>query len=104
MAVTLTAATIEEETNVSATAAARLLPVAAALVEQYAPSAPVAVQNEAALRVCGYLSDQPKSARSRETVDGSSQSYRVTATGALLASGGMALLSGWKVRRAGIIR
>ena len=37
----------------------RLLAVVEAMVEKYAPNAPAALQNEAAIRICGYLFDAP---------------------------------------------
>ena len=64
--------------------------LAVALVERYAPDAPPAVQNEAAIRseVTGDV---------RTTFDGA------RSLGALRHSGAMGLLSPWKVRRAGAI-
>lgn len=64
----------------------RLLAVATAAVEQYATSAPAAVQNEAVVRLSGYLYDQPNAPRS--------------GTNALRHSGAWALLAQWRVQRA----
>ena len=51
MAVTLTAAALAAALSTDAPTAARLLPVATALVDRHAPGAPDAIANEAAIRV-----------------------------------------------------
>ncbi len=81
----------------------RLGPAAAALVERYAPDAPIAIKNEAVVRAAGWLAQQPAAAVRSESVGDISTSYAPTHTGALRHSGAMALLSPWKVRRAGAI-
>ena len=103
MAVTLTAAALAAAIRQPADVAARLLPVATELVERYAPAAPESVQNEAAIRCAGYLAQQPSDARRSTTVGGVSSSWAATHTSTLRHSGGMALLSPWKRRRAGAI-
>ena len=67
MAVTITAAQLAEAVGVDSTTAARLLAVAAALVERYAPDAPDAVANEAVIRTAGWLAEQPSAAIRSET-------------------------------------
>ena len=85
----------------------RLISVASALVEKYAPLAPQDVQNEAAIRVIGYLKDTPKSAVL--SIDGGGRGFSSGTTypsgvrSALRHSGAMAILSPWKIRRAGVI-
>ena len=81
----------------------RLGSTAAALVERYAPSAPQPVRNEATIRCAGWLAQQPAASVRSESVGDISTSYAPTHTGALRHSGAMALLSPWKVRRAGAI-
>ena len=103
MAVTLTAAALAEAVAVTAAQAARMLPVASALVERYAPAAPVAVQNEAAIRVCGYLSQQPESAQRSDRIGDVETQWAPGNASALRHSGAMALCSPWKIRRAGAI-
>ena len=103
MALTLTAAELAEAIGVDSAAAARLLPVAKALVTRYAPDAPAAISNEAAIRCAGWLAEQPNAAITSETEGDIRTSYAPTMTSALRHSGGMALLSPWKVRRAGAI-
>ena len=74
-----------------ATTAARLRPVAVAVIERYAPDAPDAVKDEAAVRVAGYLLDQPPAPAG----DGHAAALR--------NSGAAALVSQWRVRRAGVV-
>lgn len=100
MAVTLTAADLAEATGQTSAVATRLLPVVTELVEKYAPDAPEAIQNEAAIRCAGYLAQQPPDARRSTTVGGVSSSWATTHTAALRHSGAMSLLSPWKRRRA----
>ncbi len=76
--------------------------VAAALVERYAPAAPQAVKDEAVIRAAGWLADQPP-AVAKETVGPMSVEYMPARQSALRHSGAMAMLSPWKVRRAGAI-
>ena len=76
---------------------------AAALVERYAPGAPGPVKNEAVIRCAGWLCEQPHGAVRSESEGDISTSYAATHVGALRHSGAMALLTAWKVRRAGAI-
>ena len=103
MAVTLTAVELAEAIGVDSTTATRLLAVATALVTRYAPDAPGAISNEAAIRCAGWLAEQPAAAITSETEGDVRTSYAPTMQSALRHSGGMALLSPWKVRRAGSI-
>ena len=103
MALTLTAAELAEAIGVDSAAATRLLPVATALVTRYAPAAPAPISNEAAIRCAGWLAEQPNASITSETEGDIRTSYAPTMTSALRHSGGMALLSPWKVRRAGAV-
>ena len=100
MAVTLTSSELTDALDV--TDAGRLLVVVTELVEHYAPDAPDAVQNEAAIRAAGWLSQRPYAA-SGDTVGPLSASYAPGQHSALRHSGAMALLSPYKVRRAGVL-
>ena len=81
----------------------RLIEAGAALVERYAPGAPEAVKNEAVIRCAGYLQETPPAAiRSERTGEIATGYFRDSAS-ALRHSGAMAILSPWKVRRAGAI-
>ena len=85
--------------------AARLGPVAAALVEEYSPGAPQPIRDEAVIRTAGWLHEStPGLADSKMSV-GPLDIARTFSPGysALRHSGAMALLSRWKIRRAGKI-
>ena len=103
MAVTVTATALAEALGVNQALADRLLPVVVALVEQYAPGAPEAVQNEAAIRAAGWLAEQPAAAVTSESTDEIATRYAANNVSCLRHSGAAALLSPWKVRRAGVI-
>ena len=103
MAITLTVATLQTELVIDSVTATRLLAVATALVERYAPDAPDSIQNEAAIRCCGWLAEQPHAAIRSESTGGIETAFAPSMQSALRHSGGMALLSPWKVRRAGAI-
>ena len=65
----------------------RILGAATAIVERYAPDAPEDVQNEAVVRVGGYLYDAPPGMSTRTA-------------NAMRDSSAMALLSPWRIIRA----
>ncbi len=69
----------------------RMLPAATAIVEEYAPGAPEAVQNRAVSMLCGFWYSQDPAPEYR--AQGNSFAF----------SGAQALLTRWKVRRAGAI-
>ena len=81
----------------------RLGAASAALVERHAPGAPSAIKNEATIRCAGWLAQQPMAAVRSEGTGDIRTSFAPTHTSALRHSGAMALLSPWKVRRAGAI-
>lgn len=103
MAVTISVADLATAIGVDSTVATRLLPVATALVERSAPDAPGAVQDEAVIRCAGWLAEQPAASRLSGQTGDISASYTVGSLSALRHSGAGALLSPWKVRRAGAI-
>lgn len=103
MAVTIDATALAAALAVNQTLADRLHPVAVALVTRYAPDVPDAIANEAVIRTAGWLAEAPASGARQESVGDISTSWSANATGALRASGAMALLSPWKVRRAGVL-
>lgn len=76
---------------------------AAALVERYAPDAPQAVKDESVIRCAGYLADMPAASVSRQVIGPMEVEVMPARQSALRNSGAMALLSPWKVRRAGAI-
>ena len=103
MAVTITPALLAEAVGVDLTTATRLKAVATELVTRYAPDSPDAVANEAAIRTAGWLAEQPSAAITSEAEGDIRTSYAPTMLSALRHSGAMALLSPWKIRRAGAI-
>ena len=103
MAITLTVATLQTELGVDSVTATRLLAVSSALVERYAPEAPEAISNEAAIRCAGWLAEHPHAAIRSESIGDIETAFAPSMQSALRHSGGMALLSPWKVRRAGAI-
>ena len=82
---------ITEPTGAVAVVLARIDATARAMVVDFAPNAPTAIQNEAFVRLAGWLYDADPSG---STPGGPS---------ALRASGAAAILSPFKIRRAGVI-
>ena len=94
MAVTLTVAELAAAIRLGSSAeetdqATRLLAYVATAVTKHAPDAPDVVQNEAAIRLAGYLFDQPNAGRGVGYAD------------ALRNSGAAAILLPYRVHRAG---
>lgn len=107
MAVTLDADGLAEAIGAEATIAGRLLPVASALVTRYAPDAPDPIQNEAVIRFAGYLAQSASASRFGAVrslrIAGISLDTTAAHGAAFRSSGAAALLSQWRVRRAGVI-
>ena len=103
MAVTISSAVLGAGLGLPLVRATQLLAVATAMVENYAPAAPDAVQDEAVIRCAGWLAEQPAAAIRSEQVGEIVTGYATSNMSALRHSGAMALLSRWKVRRAGAI-
>ncbi len=99
----LTAQTLAAGLSVPQDRATTLLATVTALVERYAPDAPEAVRDEAALRAAGWLYSAPANGIRRRSVGPLDASYSPNNHAALRHSGAMALLSPWKQRRAGVI-
>ena len=103
MAVTLPPDTLAAELGIDTTRATRLLGVATAVVEEYAPATPEALQNEAAIRFAGYLAESRFGAVSTRTVGPLTAEHVTNHAAAFRNSGAAALLTRYKVRRAGAI-
>ena len=103
MAVTITVPALATALRINSAEATRFLAVSSALVHRYAPDAPDPVSNEAVIRCSGWLNEQPHAAVRSEAIGDISTAYAPTHTSALRHSGAMALLSPWKIRRAGAI-
>ena len=78
--------------------------LAAALVEQYAPSAPAAAKDEAVIRFVGYMAQSSNYGAIRKGGVGPlSIEYVTNHAAAFRNCGASSLLTHWKIRRAGVI-
>ena len=78
--------------------------LAAALVERYAPAAPAAVKDEALLRFVGYISQSSSFGAIRKGGVGPLSVEYVTNHASMFRNcGAAALLTNWRIRRAGAI-
>ena len=101
---TLTAAELASFLGIEAPRAATLLEVARLRVDTYAPAAPAAMANEAVRRFAGYLNEADSfGAISQEDIGPLQISRTTNHANAFRNSGAAALLSRWRVRRAGAI-
>ena len=118
MAVTLTLAALASELRVDLedrhgtrlepdySALTRLLAVATALVDRYAPGAPDAIANEAAVRFCAYSRGAEASAWGawrRAELRGLDVEHTASHASAWRNCGAAALLAPWKVRGVGVL-
>ena len=103
MAVTLTGQQLADETAAGLDRAERILAVASAIVLEYAPHAPDALQNEAVIRLGGYLAQSDYGTVREESIGPKSVSYQMNHAMMFRNSGAQALLTRWKRRRAGLI-
>ena len=85
--------------------AGRLGPVASALTQEYSPGAPQPILDESVVRCSGWMFQSTPGLSDSKVSAGPVEVVRTFAPGlsALRHSGAMALLSPWKVRRAGRI-
>ena len=102
-AAALAAATGLAETDPGGTVAGRLLAVATQVVEDYAPAAPEALQNEAVIRFAGYLAQSDFGGIPEETIGPKTVKYTMNHAPAFRNCGAAALLTRYRVRRAGAI-
>ena len=106
MAVTITAAQLGERIAGAANdpdVAAQLLATATALVEREAAGAPEAIQNEAVVRFAGYLAQSDFGTIRMEEIGPRRVEYITNYQSMFRNCGAKALLSPYKVRRAGAI-
>ena len=100
----LTAAELATAARINAQVAERLRAVVIALIEEYAPRAPQSIKNEAAIRFAGYLSQAPSGSIQKLDIKGIVIEFRqAPPASAFQLSGAKALLTRWKIRRAGAI-
>ena len=103
MAITITAAELALQADIPATDATRLLPVATALVDRYAPAAPAAIGNEACVRWAAYSAGASHTffgASPEVEISGIKLSGRVHGP-AFRNCGAASILAPWRVRNAG---
>ena len=106
MAVTIQADALALELVIPEAKAIRLLPVATEMVTSYAPSAPDAMANEGVVRLVGYMVGSESSgygARRSGEVGPLKVENVVNHAAMFRNSGAQALLTHYKVRRAGAI-
>ena len=100
----LTAAELATAARINAQVAERLRAVVIALIEEYAPRAPQAIKNEAAIRFAGYISQAPSGSIQKLDLKGIAVEFRqAPPASAFQLCGAKALLTRWKVRRGGAI-
>lgn len=103
MAVTLNEGDVATELSVSTETASRYFSVAREMIRRYvgASAVPDAIENEAVLRVVGYLNQSSHNpALVSQRVDDLSVRFTPRLTGILTRSGAEALLSSFVTRRA----
>jgi len=103
MAVTLSAEELAAEVAATPERAARILRVASQMVTDYAPAAPDAIHNEAAIRFGGYLAQSDYGGIREESIGPQSVAYTLNHAMMFRNSGAQALLTRYKHRRAGAI-
>ena len=86
--------------------ARRLGPVASALTQEYSPGAPQPILDESVVRCSGWMFQSTPGLADSKLSAGPVDIQKTFSPGlsALRHSGAMALLSSWKIRRAGVIR
>ena len=84
--------------------ATRLLSVAAAAVEAYAPAAPEVLKDEAVIRFAGYLANSDFGGFRSESFEAiGTHEYTTNHAAAFRNCGAAMLLTRFKVRRAGVV-
>ena len=85
--------------------AQRLLDAATAVIERYAPAAPVSLKNEATIRFCGYLTGSDYGGVRSESIGPRAVVYTSPSNNpaAFRSCGAAGLLTHYKRRRAGSV-
>ena len=83
--------------------AQRVGAAASAMIEQYAPNAPQELKDEAVIRFAGYLAHGDFGTVAKEEIGPRSMEHVTNHAAMFRNSGAAALLSRWRVRRAGKI-
>ena len=104
MAVTITLEVFKRRVGGAAvTDGQDILEAARAIVEAEAPAAPETAQNEAVVRLGGYLAQSDYGGIMKESIGAKSVDYVTNHAAVFHRSGAKGLLSRWKRRRAGAI-
>ena len=105
MAITLTAAQLTTRTGALPADAPGLLAAVSELVMKYAPDAPDTLQNEAVVRLGGYLATADYGAVVEQEFGSSAVRHRYVVNHAAMftSSGAAAILAPWRVRRVGAV-
>ena len=99
----ISAAQLASAIGTDETTAAQLLAVTWDRCRQYAPGAPSTTLAEAVIRYAGWLIEAPAGGVRSESIGDISTTYSPAMLSGFRASGAAALLSPWRVRRAGSI-
>ena len=99
----VTAQALADATGAPLDTATRLLPVVQQAVDDYAPGAPVPLKDEAVIRFAGYLAQSDFGGVRQEAIGPKTVEYVTSHAAAFRNSGAAALLTRYKVRRAGSI-
>ena len=103
MAVTITAAELASASGLDTATATRLLPVATQLVTDYAAGAPDVLANEAAIRFVGYMARSGGGVITSKNVGPVSVTFQSSDAAMFRNCGAAALLTRYRIRRAGAI-
>ena len=82
--------------------AERLAPVVSIMVCRYAPSAPLALRQEAAIRIAGWLADSPMSSLRSTAIGPVKYDFAASQRGALMHSGAKQILHPYRTKTAGL--
>ena len=104
MPVTIDADTLVTALGVDLPTATRLLAVASAVVNDYAPAAPDAILDEAVRMISGWILGKSRGSIRAESAGPFRISYNTMQQSPLRHSGAMALLTPYKTHRAAVIQ
>ncbi len=99
----VTADQLAAESGATLDRASRVLPAAVQAVEDYAATAPEALKDEAVYRFGGYLLGSDYGAVRNESIGPRSVEYQMNHAAMFRNSGAAALLTRYRVRRAGAV-
>lgn len=94
-----TTPTVEEKAQIDA-----IMGILSERIERYAPGAPLAIKREAAARYHGYVSEIEQPAGGDVQIGSLSQKPPYSHAAMFRYCGAAALLSPWRVRRAGVVK